>query len=174
MMDEDRWVEEARMLALCGLPRSTFQSWDRSGLFVRDPGGAYSEAAVLEIALLSALREHFSTEDLSRTWKSLRQDGAVERLVAAASRVEANARFDLVLEPQYGGIALARDDSELLTAVRHPAAPRAFLVLSLGERLQLVRQGFDRISTNERRPSERKVGRPAQRVANLRSIGDRR
>jgi hypothetical protein len=173
-MKEETWVEESRMLTLCALPRSTFQSWDRSGLVARDPGGAYTESAVIELGLLSALREHFSSEELARTWKALREEGAVDVFVSAALALGVDDRFDLILEPHHGGVALAMDDAELLAAVRHPMAPRSVLVLSLAEKLQLIRQGFSRFCTDARRPLERKVGRPARRVANLRSISDRR
>src|SRR4051794_39550613 len=124
----ERWVAEARMLSLCELPRSTFHSWERAGLLVRDPGGAYDERAVVEIALLASLREHFSLEDLVNAWGAHRQAGAVDSFIRRAFELQPGGQYDLVVEPQYAGITVAAEEAELVAAVRHPGAPRAVLV----------------------------------------------
>jgi hypothetical protein len=78
-------------------------------------------------------------------------------------------RFDLVVEPDFGGICVATDDADLVEAVRHPGAPRAVFVIPLAEKLVLIRDAFRRFATAAKRPTERKVGRPARRRVDIRS-----
>ena len=165
-----QWVDEARMLELCGLPRSTFHGWVKSGLVERDPGGAYGEGAVLEIVFIGALRDYFSVDELSLRWPRLRADGRVERFVACARRLRDRGRYDVVVEPQHGAISLAVSNAELIKAVRHPGAPRAVVVIDLAPRMLLARAGCRAWGVTGRRPNKRKVGRPARQPAEVRKL----
>jgi hypothetical protein len=161
------------MLDLCDLPRSTFQGWTRAGLFERDPGGAYGEGAVLELVLIACLRHYFSVDELSIRWPRLRQEGRVLAFVSRARELHEGNRYDVVIEPKHGGISLAGDDAELVKAVRHPGAPRPVVVVDLAPKMLLARDSFRASAPTGRRPSERKVGRPIRRGADVRNIGDR-
>jgi hypothetical protein len=169
-LDDRDWVGEARMLSICGLPRSTLQSWIASGLIASDPGGAYGEAEVLEAAIISALRDHFALEELTRLWIGLRERGSVGAFVARAHELADEDRFDLVIEPTSGRILLALDDAGLVDAVRHPSIPRPIVVIPLREKLIFVRDAFRAFATNDKRPTSRRAGRPPKRRVALRSI----
>ncbi len=135
-----------------------------------DPGGAYSESAAAEVALLAELRAHHSLQDLSTLWLRMRAAGDVEELVARAQALAANGRCDLVVELKHGGISVAGDDAELAATIRSAGPPRPLVVIDIAPRMQLVRESFDRWATVGRRPTERRVGRPPRRVAEVREL----
>lgn len=168
--DDLSWVGETRVPSLTGVARTTFQSWTRAGIVDQDPGGAYGEGAVLEIALVGALREHFSVDELATRWSRLRSQGDVNRFLARARQLDSSERFDLVVEPELGGISVAADDEALVRAVRHEHAPRAVVVIPMAERLTSVRDSFRGWSTTAKRPTQRKRGRPARRRADLKPV----
>ena len=165
-----QWLDEARMLELCELARSTFHGWARAGLVERDPGGTYGEGAVLELVLIAALRDHFSIDELLVRWPRLRHDGSVEEFVTRARKLRAGGRYDVIVEPKHGGITVAGDDVELVAAVRHPGAPRAVVVIDLAPKLLLALRSFRDWAVTGRRPSQRKVGRPARQSAAIHDL----
>jgi hypothetical protein len=168
-----RWIEEPKMLEVVDLPRSTFQGWVSAGLVDRDPGAAYPLAVTLELVLLGALREMLSVEELKIRWAKLQRSRRVEDFVRRAQTLAAEDekedagaapdRYDLVVEIKHGGVSIATDDAELAAAVRYPGAPRPVVVLDLVPRLRNALDGFDAWSIVGRRPTTRKVGRPAAR-----------
>lgn len=157
------------MLGLCGLPRSTRQSWERAGLNVGDAGGAYGEGAVLEIALLVIIREHLGLEEMVSAWRDLSNSGAAVELINQARGLRDKDRFDLVLEPDHAGIGVARTNGQLVAAVRHPGAPRPVVVVDIADRMRLVRNSFRRLATHEPRPQVKRPGRPRSKVTQIRS-----
>ncbi|MCW3001514.1 MAG: hypothetical protein JWQ20_812 [Conexibacter sp.] len=157
------WVDEAKMLAITDLARSTFHGWARAGIVERDPGGAYSEPAVIEMMLVGALRDYMSVDELAIRWPRLQAEGKVADFVRRARTVEEGERYDLIVEIKHGDVSVARDDTELAAAVRHPGAPRPVVVVDLADRLRLVRSGFMSWRITGRRPKARKAGRPPAR-----------
>jgi hypothetical protein len=166
--DDISWISEPRMLGLCGLPRSTRQSWERAGLNVGDAGGAYGEGAVLEIALLVIIREHLGLDEIIGAWRDLTSSGVAAELINHARCLREQDRFDLVLEPEHAGIRVARTNAELVAAVRHPGAPRPVVVVDIAERIRLVRESFRRLATHGSRPQVKRPGRPRSKVTPIR------
>lgn len=158
--DDLRWVNEARMLALTGLPRSTFQAWRRAK-FV-EPLPAYGEGDVLEMAIAAELRRHLRPDEATRAWAALRESGDLDAFVNVARRLEEGDRFDLVIEPNHLGVTLATDDASLVAAVRHPTAPRPVVVVALAEQLRHIRDSVRRTGITAARPKERRPGRPSR------------
>lgn len=159
-----RWLDEAKVLEILNVARSTFQGWSKAGLVDPDPGGAYGEPEVLELTLLAALRNHFSVQELAKLWRRLRAKGHVTEFVARARGLENLGRYDVVIDPTYGGITVATDDAALVEAVRHPNVPRSIVVIDLAARILLVRGAFDQWAHLSMRPTRRKVGRPSRRA----------
>lgn len=151
------------MLSLCELPRSTFQSWIKAGLDIEEPDGAYGLSQVLSVAILVAARKYLGLEELVGAWRAANGSGAANQMLTAARGLGKGDRFDLVVEPAHGSIAIARTNSELVKAVRHPGAPRAVVVLDLAERILLVNASFKRMAGYEPRPVEKRRGRPRRR-----------
>jgi hypothetical protein len=161
--DDKSWITETGMLSLTGLPRSTFSSWTDDGFLQADPGAAYDLEGVLEIALLVEIRK-FLGDHTVPAWNYLRDSDRDAEMVEAAAALERGGRFDLVFEPDHSGIAMARDDESLATAVRHPGAPRPVIVVDVADRLLLVREGFQKSRSTRPRPSTRRAGRPRRRA----------
>jgi hypothetical protein len=157
------WVEEAKMLAITDVARSTFHGWARAGIVERDPGGAYSEPAVIELMLVGTLRDYMSVEELAIRWPRLKAEGKAAEFVRRARTLEERERYDLVVEIKHGDVAVAGDDEELAAAVRHPTAPRPVVVVDLADGVRLVRSGFEAWRIMGRRPKVRKAGRPPAR-----------
>jgi hypothetical protein len=166
--DDISWISEPRMLGLCGLPRSTRQSWERAGLDIGDVGGAYGEGAVLEIALLVIIREHLGLEEMVSAWRELSNSGAAADLINQARCLHDKDRFDLILEPDHAGIRAASTNGQLVAAVRHPGAPRPVVVVDIADRIRLVRDSFRRLATHEPRPQVKRPGRPRSKVTQIR------
>ena len=163
--NDSDWIDESKALEIAGVPRSTFQGWAKAGLVERDAGGAYTEDAVLEFTLLAALRDHLSVQQLGTLWPKLRALGTVADLVGKARALDEGRRLDLVVELAHGGISAARNDEELVAAVRHPGAPRALVVMDVAPRVALARDAFRTWATDARRPTARKPGRPRGHLA---------
>jgi hypothetical protein len=168
--DTISWISEARMLGLCDLPRSTFQSWLKAGLDLADPGGAYGLAETLEIAVLVHARRHLGLEEMAGAWKSATRSGRREEIVRRAVALEEGDRFDLVIQPQHASLVVAESDAELVRAVRHPTAPRPVVVLDIADSLLLVKEGFEGLATVGSRPSETRRGRPRRQAADVRTL----
>jgi hypothetical protein len=164
---ELRWIDEAKMLELCGVPRSTFLGWVKSGMVDQDPAGAYTEEEMLEIVLLSGLRDQLSVQDLATLWPQLRAGNRVAEFLGRARSLGPADRFDLVVEPTHGNVTATGTDEELATAVRRPGPPRPVVVLDLASRLLLAREDFSRWARRGKRPQGRRVGRPTRRVAEV-------
>jgi DNA-binding transcriptional MerR regulator len=162
--EDSKWVAEPRMLSLCKVARSTLQSWERAGLVARSESGAYGEGDVLEATLLLVLREYFPLDELAERWTNLRTAGAAADFISRARGLGRGDRFDLVIEPDNGGIRVADNDAALIDAVRHPEVPRAVVVLPLADRLRFIRDSFRDIATTAKRPTQRRAGRPRRRA----------
>jgi hypothetical protein len=169
VLDDLKWVAEARMLELCAIRRSTYQSWVRAGIL--EALSSYGEGDVIEVALVALLRDHFPLNDLAERWRQLRNDGSVAGFLVRARQLEDSDRFDLVIEPAFGGITVVADDAALVQAVRHADAPRTVLVLPLAARLRAIRDAYRAFATTAKRPGERKAGRPVHRQAGVESVG---
>jgi hypothetical protein len=163
--DDILWITEARMLSLCKLARSTFQSWVKAGLDIEDEGGAYGLSKVLAVALLVEARRHLGLEELLGAWWELARSDDLSAILGAARRLEKGERFDLVIEPEHASIALARSDVELVAAVRHPGAPRSVVVVDLSDRTLLVKESFFRLASRAPRPEKKRRGRPRRKEA---------
>jgi hypothetical protein len=168
------WVEESKMLAITDVARSTFHGWARAGIVERDPAGAYSEPAVIEVMLVGALRDYMSVDELAIRWPRLEAEGKVADFLRRARALEEGERYDLIVEIKHGNVAVASGDAELAAAVRHPGAPRPVVVVDLAERVLLARAGFLSWRIVGRRPAARRSGRPAaRRGADVTELGGR-
>lgn len=161
--DDISWIAETRMLSICGLRRSTLQGWTKAGLLAATQGNAYGEGAVLEAALVAVVRDFYPLDDLAHRWSRLRREGRVDAFINRARQIEPGQRFDLVVEPDLGGITVVGDDTALLAAVRHETVPRAVVVIPLADRMSEVRRAFWDFAITGKQPTERKVGRPKRR-----------
>ena len=152
------------MLALVGLPRSTFLGWVKAGIIERDPGGAYTEPVVLELALIAALRDQLSIEELAIRWPRLRSQGKVADFVRRMRGVKARSgRYDVVIDVKTGTIEVATDAKQLVRAVRRARGVRTVAVIDLAGELSEVQEGFSEWAVTARRPERRRVGRPRAR-----------
>ncbi len=167
--DDFAWISEKEMLELCELPRSTLRSWEEAGLSFIDPGGAYGEGAVLEIALAVAIRKNLGLKETIGAWRQLRKTGALDAYVNAARVLQEGDCFDLVVEPKSAAVSVAQDDEALIDAVRHPDHPRPVVVRPMAKRLVYIRDAFERLRRVGPRPAVRQVGRP-RRHADVHSL----
>jgi hypothetical protein len=131
-------------------------------LNVGDAGGAYGEGAVLEIAVLVAIRNYLGLDEMVGAWRHFVSSGHAAELVNHARRLDSKGRLDLILEPNHAGIRFARTNPELVRAVRHPGAPRPVVVIDIAEWMRLVRESFRRIATTASRPQTKRPGRPSK------------
>ena len=175
------WVTETRMVQLCGVARSTWQSWVREALFTVPAASAFQLADCLEVLLASVVREHFSLTETRSIWEGLRKSGEVTRLVEAAEAVvpDDSVRFDLVIDPAFGEVSLATDDASLASAIL-TERPRLVQVVPLSERIRALKAGFERIASDDPLPTLRR-GRPprasagsARDAADVIELGSRR
>lgn len=165
------WISEARMLGICSLPRSTFQGWNRLGLGLAHPGGAYGLREVLGISLLAAARDHAGAEELVVSWTAFNESGQADELVEAVRGMGKGDRFELVLAPVRGLMTVARDDEQLVRAVRDVETPTAFVVIDVSAKLHAARDDFERFQKTIKRPQTRRPGRPKKdQVAQLHSV----
>lgn len=152
------------MLALVGVPRSTFLGWARAGIVERDEGGAYTEPQVVEVALIAALREHLSIEELALRWPRLHEEGKAAAFVSLAREVDApDDQYVLVIAVRTGAIDVATDANELADAVLRKGGAHTVVVIDIADEVRQLREGFVHWSVTTSRPKERKVGRPAAR-----------
>jgi hypothetical protein len=164
------WISEARMLSICGLPRSSFQGWNRAGLGLLDSGGAYGLREAVAISLLVAARDQMGVEELVAAWRAFDGSGEADELVRAVRGAEKGDRFDLVVAPVGGSMTVVRNDDELVRAVRDPEVPTAFAVIDVSARLRAVRDSFGRYQKQTKRPQKRRPGRPKAEVTQLHSV----
>jgi hypothetical protein len=168
-------MREPRLVALVDVPRSTFRHWRKLEVVVEGPGGTFDEGDVIAVTLLAALRDHLGMEEAATVWAALQRQGKSGDLITRARKLELDAdeRFDLVVEKDTGIVQLATDDTSLVEAVRHPEHPRTVRVIPLADRLRHVRQGFYNLADQGPRPPERATGRPAK-SATVTALRDRR
>jgi hypothetical protein len=169
------WVTESRMAQLCGLARSTWQSWIRELLFELPPTGVFGLSDCLEVAIVSAIREHFSLPETKSVWESLRRSGDAERLLLATERLkkEGTERFDLVIDPALGGVNLAVDEISLSRAILDDERPRTVSVVPLAPQIRRIKVGFAKVATSGEVPSVRR-GRPRRTPAPVIELRSRR
>jgi hypothetical protein len=158
--DDIGWLPEARALELCELTRSSFNSWKTAGIDIEPEGGAYGLAQVVPLLLLVAARSYLPPKEMVGAWRDLKGSGEIDEIVNAARGLKEGGRFDLVIEPAHAALRVARSDSALLDAVRHPGAPRPVVVLDLAERVRQTVGAFNRIANRTTPPAERSRGRP--------------
>jgi len=103
-------------------------------------------------------------------WANLVARGDAGEMVNRARVVERDDRFDLVVEPEHGGVRVVEDDESLIAAVRHPGAPRAVIVVPFAERIALVRDSFRNVRKTTPRPKTRRTGRKPRHLAEVQSI----
>jgi hypothetical protein len=165
------WVSESRLLGICSLPRSTFQSWIRSGLNLADEGGAYGLREVIALTLLAAARDHAGVEELIAGWRRLERSGGDVAVIDAARGLQDGARMDLVLDPSGGAFAIARNDVELVEAIRrHRDVPRPLFVVDVAARIRFAVDAFESFAKATPRPVSKRPGRPKREVVSLRAV----
>lgn len=165
------WISESRMLSICGLPRSTFQGWNRLGLGLEDSGGAYGLREVLGVSLLVAGRDHAGAEELVVAWEAFSGSGEADELVGAVREMQGGERFDLFLAPARGLMEVVSSDRELVRAIRGLEIPTSFTVVDVSGRLHAARDDFVRFQKNAKRPQKRRPGRPSKaQVTRLHSV----
>lgn len=168
--DELQWIPEARALQLCGVARSTWQTWIRQGLVDVGHGGTFSESDVLAVVFVAALRGYGTPSEALKIWRALQQTGAAHDFVERARKLDESSRLDLVIEPDNGRANVAGDSRALVQAVRHPEAPRRVIVVPLAEELRRVRDGFRALANVGPPAATRRRGRPRlDRPSRLRS-----
>lgn len=159
------------MLGICSLPRSTFQGWNRLGLGLAHPGGAYGLREVLGISLLVAARDHAGAEELVVSWAAFSESGEADELVERVQAMGKGDRVELVLAPARGLMTVVRDDEQLVRAVRDIEIPASFAVIDVSARLRAARDDFERFKKKAKRPQTRRPGRPRKgQVAQLHSV----
>jgi hypothetical protein len=163
------WLPEAQILKVCRLPRSTLQSWRRSGLELADEA-AYDLKALVTLVLLVATREFLSPKEMVGAWRALVRSGTDTEIVEAARRLAKGGRFDLVIDVTYASLEIAQSETELMTEVRHPSLPRPMVVVDVAEAVYLAVKYFNDHANTTPRPKEKGPGRPrsADRVRLLR------
>jgi hypothetical protein len=155
------------MLSLCGLSRSSFQSWTRSGLEIGNEAGAYGLNEVIALTVLVAVRDFLSPKHLVAAWREMVLSGEAERFVNAGRQLEKGGRFDLVVEPEVAWFRLARTDAELVDAVRTPSDPRPVVVIDAADRVRRAVGGFNRLGEETPRRTKKARGRPPSAARNV-------
>lgn len=163
------WLPEAKILKVCGLPRSTLQSWGRSGLSLAEEP-AYDLKALLTLVLLAETREFFSPKEMVGAWRDLVQTGAEDEIVERARRLSKGDCLDLIIDVTYGSLAVAQSDSELAAEVRGMKKPRPLVVIDASEPVYRAVKYFADHANRTSRPKQKGPGRPrsADRVRHLR------
>jgi hypothetical protein len=162
------WVPEARLVAIVGLARSTYQSWAHEGLVERAPTGACHEDDVVEALLVGDLRDHLPVPATRNTMARLRSSGELERLTDRARGIRTGDLCDLVIDAELGAATVCHDHEELIAAVRDPGRSRTVVMVPLTDRLVRVIAAFRNHASRGTPPAERSRGRPrtAQRAPN--------
>jgi hypothetical protein len=160
------WIPESELLSLCGIPRSTLQSWVKSGFDLELSGrrAAYGLPEVVTVFVLAKVREHLPPKKMFAAWRELVSSGEIEKIASAAvdlrkSPAEDDA-FDIVVDPKYSIFRVCFSDAELLAMVRDAGDPRSLVVVDALEAIQKTVGAFQRAANTTPRPSSRKAGRP--------------
>ena len=153
------WVSQRRMQAITGIPRATWHHWASEGLVRIAEDNAYTEADVLELVIVGALRSFLGPRELAAIWRWQRREGFTDALIHQARSIESEGFLDLVLEAETGRLAVASDLPTLLGAVREPLRPRALVVIPLAQHVIRVREAFRLFAQTEQRPTPHGVER---------------
>ncbi len=169
--DDIAWVQQARILSLCGISRATLNSWIKSGLDIPEDTAAYGLADLVTLLVFAAARKHLAPKGMVAAWRDLVRRKEDVRIIDAARELGAEDRFDLIIDPEYLAFQVACSEQELITAVRHPTAPRPVVVVDLAERMRDAVGAFHRAASEEQPPPARKRGRPRNIHRGLRAVG---
>lgn len=154
------------MAQLCGLPRSTWQSWVKDGFFSIPPGGAFQLTDCIEVAIVSTVREHFPLPETRSIWEAMRRSEEAARMVRAAAGLEIDGHFDLIIDPADGFVAAATDDASLARAIRRGDRQRVLNVVPLANDLRDLGDGFARLASKAP-VTARRAGRPRKTSGNV-------
>jgi hypothetical protein len=167
------WLPESQVLKLCGLSRSTLQSWVRGGLDLA-ANAAYDLRALVALTLLAETRNFLMPKEMLEAWAGLVRRGQDESIVDAARSLEWGDRFDLVIDVTYTSLRVVQSEAELLNAVVHPRRPRPVVVLDMAEPVLLAVEYFQDHANRTPVPEKKGPGRPrsAARVHSISEAGD--
>jgi hypothetical protein len=171
------WIPESELLSLCDLPRSTLQSWIKSGFDLELSGrrAAYGLPEVTTVLVLSKVRAHLPPKKMLAAWQDLVEVGDGAKIIDAAAGLGKDPTdidsFDIVVDPKYSMFRVAFSDAELLSAVRDPADPRPLIVIDSLDAMRKTVSAFGRVANTTPRPSARKAGRPASAARQERAAG---
>jgi hypothetical protein len=153
------WLPESQVLKVCGLSRSTLQSWVRSGLDLA-VDAVYGLPALVSLVLLAEARSFLSPKEMVEAWGALSRAGRVESLVEAARNLERGQNFDLVIDVTYASLRIAETEAELMDAIRHARRPRPVVVLDMAESILLAVEYFEAHANRLPQPKKKGPGRP--------------
>jgi hypothetical protein len=172
------WIPESELLSLCGIPRSTLQSWVKSGFDLELSGrrAAYGLPEVVTVLVLSKVREYLAPKKMFTAWRELVSSGEADRIVSAAVVLRGSTSdedaFDIVVDAKYSMFSVCLSDAELLATVRDAGDPRSLVVVDALDAVRKTVGAFGRAANTTPRPSSRKAGRPANAFRQRYAAGD--
>jgi hypothetical protein len=174
-LDDISWVPQARILEWCDISRATLNSWIKSGLDIPEAAAAYKVSDLIKLLIFAGARKHLTPQQMVAAWRELAKTGEAAAIVAAARDLEADTPFDLVIDIKFKALGVVHSDEELVSAVRHPNAPRPVVVIDLAERMRDAVGAFFRDPRKDAPPIKRQRGRPKRARGNLQLVaeGDR-
>lgn len=143
------------------------QSWTREQL-IDPPGGAYRWRDCVAVVLISTIRDHFPARETTSLWRALEREGLAGAMIERAAALGDDGELEVVIDPDFGEIALAGDDAELARAVR-AERPHAVVVVPMAQRLRDMRRAFDRVASTSAPPKTRR-GRPPKPAAEVHDL----
>jgi hypothetical protein len=169
-IDDISWVPQARILELCDISRTTLNSWIKSGLDIPEAAAAYKVSDLVKLLVFAGARKHLTPQQMASAWRELVKTGEAAAITNAARGLKDDDSFDLVIDVKYRALTVVRSDEELVSAVRHPSAPRPVVVVDLAERMRDGIGSFFRDANQEAPPVERKRGRPKRVQPNFQVV----
>lgn len=166
------WVPQAQILDLGEVSRATLNSWIKAGLDIPKGAAAYKVDDLIKIIIFASARKHLTPQRLVRAWGELAKTGEAAAIKNAARQLKADEPFDLVIDVKYFALAVVQSDEELISAVRHPTAPRPVVVIDLAEKMRSAIGGFFRSSNEGSPPAQRKRGRPKRAKGPLHLVSE--
>jgi hypothetical protein len=164
------WVPQAQILDLAEISRATLNSWIKAGLDIPEAAAAYKVADLVKLLIFAGARKHLTPQQIAAAWVDLARSGKATAITNAARELGSEDNFDLVIDVKYKAFEVVRSDEELLSAVRHPTAPRAIVVIDLAERMRDAISYFFRSANKDDPPSARKRGRPRKSKDHLQVV----
>ncbi len=148
--DSIRFVDDAGVLRITGVARSTRRNWASHGLVPDPQDGHYRESDVVETAIVGILVSATKgLDDAQRLWTACR-----EAVLEAAFQVSDGAELSLVFEPRLLRAKLAKSDAEIGQAAR-PLEP--LVVIPLASLTNETRNAFWKFAVTSRtRPDGRR------------------